>query len=197
MESPIHFPLVGEPLAVDLVNTRVQSPHGELDSLSSTVALEAWLGLQATRLSRPERGLTTADLNAVRTVRAHITEAIEHARCGESPPPRALRGVTQAQRAAAAYRELRWDGARVTAIARWDGDRSTWLAAELATAAVELLASPDILQVRQCARPDCVLLFLPDTPRRRWCSATCGNRVRVARHYRRHKTEISVPSRRM
>jgi len=24
-------------------------------------------------------------------------------------------------------------------------------------------------------------------PRREWCSAACGNRVRAARHYRRHR----------
>ncbi|WP_433464559.1 CGNR zinc finger domain-containing protein [Spirillospora sp. CA-128828] len=30
--------------------------------------------------------------------------------------------------------------------------------------------------------------FLPGHPRRRWCSAArCGNRVRVARHYQRHR----------
>ncbi|MEU9839973.1 CGNR zinc finger domain-containing protein [Actinomadura sp. NPDC048032] len=39
-----------------------------------------------------------------------------------------------------------------------------------------------------CEADDCVLLFLPAHPRRRWCSAArCGNRVRVARHYRRHR----------
>ncbi|MFD0573781.1 CGNR zinc finger domain-containing protein [Kitasatospora gansuensis] len=33
-----------------------------------------------------------------------------------------------------------------------------------------------------------MLLFRPVNPRRQWCSAArCGNRARVARHYRRQK----------
>ena len=51
-----------------------------------------------------------------------------------------------------------------------------------------LLADPAAGRVRGCEGPGCLLLFLPAHPRRRWCSPDlCGNRVRVARHYRRHK----------
>ncbi|WP_371871358.1 CGNR zinc finger domain-containing protein [Phytohabitans rumicis] len=43
------------------------------------------------------------------------------------------------------------------------------------------------VKVRQCEADDCVMLFLPAHPRRRWCSgACCGNRTRVAWHYQRH-----------
>ncbi|MEV3921501.1 CGNR zinc finger domain-containing protein [Actinomadura coerulea] len=39
------------------------------------------------------------------------------------------------------------------------------------------------------------MLFLPAHPRRRWCSAArCGNRVRVARHYRRHRPAETGPA---
>ena len=31
-----------------------------------------------------------------------------------------------------------------------------------------------------------IRFFVRDHPRKRWCSAACGNRARVARHYRRH-----------
>ncbi|MFD9258937.1 CGNR zinc finger domain-containing protein, partial [Streptomyces sp. NPDC059538] len=62
------------------------------------------------------------------------------------------------------------------------------LAAELAEAAAELLTDPRVGQVRECEAHDCVLLFLPAHPRRRWCVASaCGNRARVARYYARHK----------
>ncbi|MFC9825694.1 CGNR zinc finger domain-containing protein [Streptomyces erythrochromogenes] len=40
----------------------------------------------------------------------------------------------------------------------------------------ELLTDPRAGQVRECEAPDCVLLFLPAHPRRRWCVAgVCGN----------------------
>jgi predicted RNA-binding Zn ribbon-like protein len=41
-------------------------------------------------------------------------------------------------------------------------------------------------ELRPCYAPGCVLYFLRDHPRRQWCSAGCGNRARVARHYARH-----------
>nr|WP_137969774.1 CGNR zinc finger domain-containing protein [Streptomyces antimycoticus] len=36
--------------------------------------------------------------------------------------------------------------------------------------------------------PNCLLFFVKHHARREWCSPACGNRVRVARHYRRHHT---------
>ncbi len=39
--------------------------------------------------------------------------------------------------------------------------------------------------LRACHAPGCVLYFVRDHPRREWCSVTCGNRVRAARHYAR------------
>ncbi|HLU55261.1 MAG TPA: CGNR zinc finger domain-containing protein [Pseudonocardia sp.] len=40
-----------------------------------------------------------------------------------------------------------------------------------------------------CHGPGCVLYFHRDHPRRGWCSAGCGNRARVARHYERHRRD--------
>ncbi|WP_252375002.1 MULTISPECIES: CGNR zinc finger domain-containing protein [unclassified Nonomuraea] len=69
-----------------------------------------------------------------------------------------------------------------------DGTPLDRLLAELAEAAVALLTDPDVGKVRGCEGPGCRLLFLPAHPRRRWCSPDlCGNRVRVARYYQRHK----------
>jgi predicted RNA-binding Zn ribbon-like protein len=62
--------------------------------------------------------------------------------------------------------------------------------ARLAAEAVDLLARPSTLGV--CEAPGCVLYFVRDRPRRQWCSAACGNRARVARHYRRHRSSAEV-----
>ena len=76
----------------------------------------------------------------------------------------------------------------VTATPRRRGNPTAILLAQLAAAAAELLASPAIRRVRSCEGRDCRMLFLPASPRRRWCSpAVCGNRARVARYYQRHK----------
>jgi predicted RNA-binding Zn ribbon-like protein len=46
-----------------------------------------------------------------------------------------------------------------------------------------------------CHAPGCVLYFLKTHPRREWCSVTCGNRVRAARHYERIRAGTSSPAR--
>jgi predicted RNA-binding Zn ribbon-like protein len=75
-----------------------------------------------------------------------------------------------------------WDGTTVTARTRRDGRLGPRLAARLAEAAADLLTHPAIGNLRECEADDCVMLFLPAHPRRRWCSPTrCGNRARVAR----------------
>ncbi|NUR88680.1 MAG: hypothetical protein HOY71_31720, partial [Nonomuraea sp.] len=83
--------------------------------------------------------------------------------------------------------EVRRDGGPGVELRR-DGEAGVRLLAELAEAAIDLLASPDASKVRACEGPGCSLLFLPAHPRRRWCSpAVCGNRARVARYYQRHR----------
>jgi predicted RNA-binding Zn ribbon-like protein len=180
-------PLVGEPLALDLVNTRPTTG----DLLATPDDLRAWLGLQADRF--PEAldyaaAPTAADLAAVRDLRDHTSRALDHVRRGARPPAAALEALNRAQRAAPTSVELGWDGGAVTATRRRAGSSSERLAGWLGEAAAELLSDPAVLKVRQCEADDCVMLFLPVHPRRRWCSAArCGNRVRVARHYQRHK----------
>ncbi|WP_432929514.1 CGNR zinc finger domain-containing protein [Microbispora sp. CA-135349] len=191
-------PLTGEPLALDLINTRPRTQDGPADLLATAEGLRAWLTLQESRLAGalPEGGdapLTDGDLaaavRAVHEVRDHAAAAIDRARRGLRPPEDALRGLNRAQRAAPAVRALTWDGTAVTAVARRDGPPGARLAAVLAEAVAELLTDPAVTTVRECAADDCVMLFLPAHPRRRWCSAArCGNRARVARHYRRRRT---------
>ncbi|MBW8487339.1 CGNR zinc finger domain-containing protein [Actinomadura parmotrematis] len=178
-------PLTGEPLALDLVNTR--PANGDL--LATPGDLCAWWALQAGRLpdAAPEQ-VTAADLAAVQAVREHTARALARARRGEQPAAADLAGINQAQSAAPAISELAWDGSAVTATRRRDGSPGRRLAAWLAEDAAGLLADPAVTKIRECEAHDCVLLFLPAHPRRRWCSAArCGNRVRVARHYQRHR----------
>ncbi|MFJ8094540.1 CGNR zinc finger domain-containing protein [Streptomyces griseofuscus] len=184
-------PLTGEALALDLVNTRPLSGDGRVDLLGTPRQLSRWLELEADRLKEghveegEEPGV--GDLVPVHAVRGH-TEAVVRALLGAAEPPAAaLRGLTEAQRAAPAARELGWDGTTVTAVPRRTGPLGVRVAAALAEAAVELLTDPAIGRLKECEADGCVMVFLPSHPRRRWCSpARCGNRARVARYYQRH-----------
>ena len=67
-------------------------------------------------------------------------------------------------------------------------DRVAWW---VARSAAELLTSPDLAAVRECAGYDCGRLFMDGTKNRsrRWCDmASCGNRAKGRRHYERLKS---------
>ena len=164
-------PLTGEPLALDLINTCPTAG----DLLASPGDLRSWWVLQADRLPEevPQQ-VTAADLAAVRAVREHTARALDHVRRGEEPAAADWEALNRAQRAAPAVSEVAWTGSAVVATRRRDGSAGRRRAA--------------VTKIRECESEDCVMLFLATHPRRRWCSAArCGNRVRVARHYQRHK----------
>ncbi|MEV6950808.1 ABATE domain-containing protein [Streptomyces sp. NPDC051183] len=182
----IEFPLTGEHLALDLLNTR---PAG-WDLISDPAGLGAWVAVQAGRVT-PVAEVGGAEVAAVHAVRDAAGPALEAARSGERPPAGALRVLNDALRAGPSHRELTWtaDG-RLSVAARRECAPARRLAAELAEAVAELLTDPRVGEVRRCEGVECVMLFLPANPRRRWCVASlCGNRARVARYYARHKPD--------
>jgi len=66
-------------------------------------------------------------------------------------------------------------------------DRVSWW---VARSAAELLTSPDLTFVRECASYDCGWLFMDTTKNRsrRWCDMrVCGNRAKSRRHYERRR----------
>ncbi|HUQ54022.1 CGNR zinc finger domain-containing protein [Lentzea sp.] len=117
-------------------------------------------------------------------LRGQVEAAVLAARDGLEPD---LAPLNAALRGAPSFEVLTWSDGVVVARER-EGDEVARTLALLAGAAAELLASPAVRKVKSCEGPGCRLLFVPAHPRRRWCDpATCGNRVRVARYYQRHK----------
>src|SRR6267378_1955121 len=60
----------------------------------------------------------------------------------------------------------------------------------VAEAASDLLSHGDLALILKCGNPRCILYFYDTTKNhaRRWCSMTvCGNRMKVAAHYRRRR----------
>ncbi|MFI5526968.1 CGNR zinc finger domain-containing protein [Kitasatospora sp. NPDC051853] len=179
-------PLIGEPLALDLLNTRPRDG----DRLADPAALRRWLELQDARGLLEVPAVTgPAELAAVREVRELAAVAVGRARRGEPVPGAVLDALNARLLAAPLVGELRPGPAGPVYRLRRTGPASARLAGELAEAVAELLTGGEVLAaVRDCAAEDCGLVFVPVNPRRRWCSpATCGNRARVARHYRRRR----------
>ncbi|MFJ1971372.1 CGNR zinc finger domain-containing protein [Streptomyces sp. NPDC087903] len=170
-------PLTGEPLALDLLNTRWNREGVTQDLLAEVDGLAVWLAANGLD------GRFTADATTLRhTLRAR--DALK----------RAVDGPL-AEGAPAVDAVLDHGRIRATLGAEGPGERAEfaddawgpgWLAARNY---LELLATaPD--RIRGCAHASCVLHFF-DTSRngtRRWCSmAACGNRAKASRHYARSK----------
>ncbi|MFF7854702.1 CGNR zinc finger domain-containing protein [Streptomyces sp. NPDC007904] len=170
-------PLTGEPLALDLLNTRWIRDGAPQDLLTGTDGLAVWLGAHGLD------GRFTADaatLGHVLQAREALKEAVDGA------PERGAEAVD----AVLAHGRIR---ATLTADGpgeRPEFDDASWGPAWLAARDyLRLLAlAPD--RIRGCAHEACVLHFF-DTSRngtRRWCSmAACGNRAKASRHYARTK----------
>ncbi|NNN32588.1 CGNR zinc finger domain-containing protein [Streptomyces sp. S3(2020)] len=165
-------PLTGEPLALDLLNTRWMREGAVQDLLSDIDGLAVWLAANALD------GRFEADALTLR----HALQTRD-----------ALRAAVHGAAVAPLDAILEHGRIRATLTAEGPGEvpefrDSTWGPAWLAARNyLELLtAAPD--RIRGCAHEACILHFF-DTSRngtRRWCSmAACGNRAKASRHYAR------------
>ena len=177
------FPLLGEPLALDLVNTRAHLGGVDVDLLDGPRALDRWLRAERSRIAWTGHA-DAADLAAVIALRG-VLDPLLRAHVARTPgPAAAVRGLNRALAIALPQPRLEWTCGGPRKRAASDGARRATLLRQLAGSALELLTGADAARVRRCAHPDCILLFVAGNPRRRWCaSSTCGNRVRWPRHY--------------
>jgi predicted RNA-binding Zn ribbon-like protein len=186
-----------DPLPVALMNTIWADRDGVHDTLDAGAA--DWLRTAAgtllidvlggeavlgTNLEETTTGLRRLR-DALRRLAAELTE--DHrpdAASTITDRGAALAVLNESCALATASRVLVWpDNDPPHAVARTTDPPSTLAVARLAAQAVDLFARPSALGA--CEAPGCVRYFVRDHPRRGWCSAACGNRARVARHYRR------------
>jgi predicted RNA-binding Zn ribbon-like protein len=183
--------LPDEPLPVRLMNTVWADRHGVHDDLTSVDRLRRWFeqtGLPgAAQLGPQDLAAFRRLRDATRRIAAHLTgDDRPTARTGPADVAAALAVLNEDAASCSPTLVLDEDGRPAL---RWhpgprEADRSR---AELALAVARLLGDAEAGLLRACHGPGCVLYFRKDHPRRGWCSAGCGNRARVARHYERHR----------
>ncbi|MGK2866559.1 MAG: CGNR zinc finger domain-containing protein [Mycobacterium sp.] len=163
-------PHVGEPLALDLLNTRWMSPDGQQDLLADVAGLRCWLVANDLDDRCPADEKTRVALvrarDAVLRVLAEdaaddLNDVLDHGRV---------------------RRILTASGPRDDI----EVGRVEWLPGWLAAEDLLRLLGQAPGRIKQCAHEHCVLWFY-DTSKngtRRWHSmTTCGNRAKAARHY--------------
>jgi predicted RNA-binding Zn ribbon-like protein len=181
------YPRRGLPLPLELVNTTFASAGQPCDALTTPEDLSAWLRANRDHFTRlPLVAASSADLDRFRALREALRSIFGAVAAGNRPSATDIALVNGLSAAAPGYAHLAWlqRGPRLT---RMDtADATTSLLGAVARAAIELLAGPEWERISRCQAPGCVLFFLREPRRRHWCSAACGNRARVARHYSRH-----------
>lgn len=136
--------------------------------------------------------VTGADLEGARTVREAVYRAAK-ARIGGQPPAAGDEDIIN--RAAAAPPPVPRMNRGVVSLTAAGPDPAASALSTVARDAIDLFTSADARRLRECASPECGLLFLDlSRPgRRRWCSSTaCGGKARAAA-YRQRRARTPAP----
>jgi predicted RNA-binding Zn ribbon-like protein len=192
------FLLVAKNPAIDFANTVVDlggNPAGTLRSWDDLLAF-----LEATGTAPPE-GIAlyrekaqhlsrdcAATFSIALKLRDALRSILESLATGGDARPDAVEIVNQVLSADSGYNRLvrsrrGWQLARVR-----ETDGTINLLFPIARAAADIVTDAATAGIRKCSNPACLLYFRDRSGRRRWCSmAICGNRAKVAAHWRRHR----------
>jgi predicted RNA-binding Zn ribbon-like protein len=173
--------------ALALVNTRHLRSGQPVDQLADLAWAAEWLaerGLvpRGTRLPDPDTARLVALREAVRGLFA--------ARAGQRTPDAGdVATLNAALAAATVVPALTWDeaGPHQSEQALAAAGPFATGAALLARDALRVLTDPAGPELAPCGAHGCIRWFLRTHAARQWCSDRCGDRVRAARHYARHR----------
>jgi predicted RNA-binding Zn ribbon-like protein len=198
------FELTGGHLCLDFANTLDSRPAEEprelVRSYADLVSWSAQAGAiepsEAPRLLRlaarhPARAESV--LARALEVREAIFSVCSDLAAGRGPRSEPLERIEGCLRRALGRRRLAREGAGFAwrwAPAPESLDPMLW---PVAQSAAELLTSPDLGRLRECAADNCAWLFLDRSRNgtRRWCDMTvCGNRSKARRFYARSRGPV-------
>jgi predicted RNA-binding Zn ribbon-like protein len=181
-------PLMNERAAIELHNTLHAVAGKRVDGLADPASTEAFVTAVAPRLAVGDlpdgEWPTAAELTALRQAVREALHATVEGAAQDAATLEAINAVAS-QAPTSLRAELGADGAPTAVVDHHGATRAQSVLAGLAIDAIELITGPDRSKLRACHAPGCSLYYLKDHPRRQWCSNTCGNRARQARHYQR------------
>lgn len=161
----LDYAWLGQGLAVDLVNTYVPAQNADL--------LAEWPGLSQWR----------SDTRSASELRVLATTVIEHLLGGTGIPDPLRRQVSDISQG---------DPERVTLTPDLRRHAVSELAGAVARDLIRLIV--DRVVLRRCGAPGCGMVYVQTRASQRWCSNSCGNRARVARHSMRTRHSKSLPA---
>jgi predicted RNA-binding Zn ribbon-like protein len=174
-------PLIGEPLPLDLMNTRWLADGGSHDLLEMPGGLTIWLASAGFAGAVPDSPDTLDALVSTRAALYALTRP-------DPADPEHARELLNETLRHGRIRRLLGAGGPESVI---ETDTPAWLVAWQAADHFLRLLEENPSRLRKCANPDCVLRFydVSKAGARRWCSmSTCGNRAKYRTHHARQQT---------
>ncbi|MFF5204538.1 CGNR zinc finger domain-containing protein [Streptosporangium sp. NPDC000396] len=162
-------PLVGEPMALDLVNTAWVDQGAWVDFFDEPGGVERWLAEHGLSPSPGAREPLIATRTALRAALGGDDGPLDEILSRGSRRPRLRDGKVHEEVVA---------------------DIPAWIPAWIAAADLVRLYGERPERIRKCANPACVLWFydISKNGSRRWCSMeACGNRAKTVRFQQRHR----------
>jgi predicted RNA-binding Zn ribbon-like protein len=163
-------------LAIEFIDTRLGPDLGDAG------ATGRWLFHRGIR-SEP----TAADLAELARLQSTADHLLRTAVTGEAADAGAIDHLNACSAAAAVAPQLNWPvNGRPRMWLSTSGDSGAHVLGVIARSVIELLTG-ERARLRVCEAHGCRRVYLSASTRRRWCSDSCGNRVRVARHAARRQ----------
>ena len=194
------FPLVGNQLSLDFVNTKIVEngvPKDLLDGLADVAAWAVAVKLldlpKAKKLSKLWQEAQSRDeFEEVLRFRKVLHALVEAIARSESVTTSTLHTINTQLRKLNGYAAVLPSDEGFTKRFLLDIRAPSHLLAPVAEAAADLLCYGNLAYVKKCENPACMLYFYDGTKNhsRRWCSMkACGNRTKVAAFYQRQRQQ--------
>ncbi|MEP5758078.1 MAG: ABATE domain-containing protein [Litoreibacter sp.] len=184
------FQFIGNDLALDFVNTRINVETKTHDLIDAPDQLDSWLNEVGIRTKIKDWSDT--DFELLHDLRDAVQDMLQAVIESRAPAPDALKKINLHLKHHVSQTHLTYDG---TAFCIQEDqtdlaprDAMSFLASRTAS----LLTSTDPNRIKACAAEKCVLVFKDTSKsgRRKWCSMeTCGNRTKAAK-FRGNNIEV-------
>jgi predicted RNA-binding Zn ribbon-like protein len=168
---------------LDLLGTLSDRGSADIERLRTWGDVEGWV--EAAGVGVDDLDGDEADVPRVRALREALYRLVTARMAGAVPADADRRTVNDAAAVGVLTPQLTGAGE-----IRWTGGLEGLLGA-VARDGLDLLASPDLPMLRECADLHCTRLFVDRSRggRRRWCGMKgCGDRAKAAAYRRRHRS---------
>lgn len=197
--SESKFIFVGNHRCLDFINTRIVDKGSPVDMLVDFSDMVNWL-VQAQVLEEKEANEELLKWNGkpegkdvfeqALAFRAVLYDMVERIVKGKPIQQSTIEEINKMLRHRVGYTQLTRVRSRFETRFHVESGNPIQLIVPVAESANDLLCYGDLSLIKKCENPVCVLYFydVSKNHARRWCSMNiCGNRMKVAAHYRRHR----------